>query len=44
MTRDSNLTNLDVEAPLWLTVAPAELVDDDGGAFGLEAGVETASG
>ena len=31
MTRDPNLTNLDVEAS-WLTVAPAELVDGDGGA------------
>ena len=39
MTRNFNSTDLDVEAPLWLTVATAELgwseavVDDDGSAF-----------
>ena len=49
MTRDSNSTSLDVEAPL-LTLAAGgpelseAVVDDDGGAFGLEAGVETGSG
>ena len=46
MTRDFNSTDLDVEAPLWLTVATAELgwseavVDDNVGAFGLEAWFE----
>lgn len=39
MTRNSNSTNRDVEAPLWLTIATAvprlseAVVDDDGGAL-----------